>query len=565
MAPTNKVLYELIKSLEVISQKDLDAAYQEATEFQKDLAEILQSKDLISDDNLGKLIADSFGAHFVKLTSVTIPDEILNILPEIVARRQQIIPFQIKGNTLSLAMQDPTDLARIEFIRKKTGYEVEAYYATKNDIAETLNLYKPNVEETFAQIIEDNLNQVKEGKGEQELPVIKIIDIIVNYAHQNKASDVHIEPMEEKTLVRYRIDGVMHDIVDLPQSLSESIVSRIKVLAKLRTDEHFAAQDGKIEYKMSESSTETELDIRVSVVPVTKGEKVVLRLLSQKSRQFSLDDLGLHKEDLVKLEKGYKRPYGMILSTGPTGSGKTTTMYAVMKILNRRDVNMMTIEDPVEYDVQGVNQIQVNLKTNLTFASGLKSIVRQDPDIVLVGEIRDKETAGIAVNAAMTGHLVLSTLHTNDAATAIPRLLDFEVEPYLVASTVNIIIAQRLLRKLCMRCRYSREVDEKTAKDLEVEAVKYLKKNQKDKKIRVYEGKGCDVCHHSGYMGRVGIYELIEMDDDIRQMVIARKTASEIKAEAIKKGMRTMFADGMEKVMAGITTLAEVMRVTKEN
>jgi len=395
------------------------------------------------------------------------------------------------------------------------------------------------------------------SEAKEEL-VVKVVDLIMNYAYQNNASDVHVEPWEKGVLVRYRIDGLLHDVVTLPRELLDGIVTRIKILAKLRTDEHFAAQDGKFQ----EIVNDERVDVRVSILPVVDGEKVVMRLLTEKGKRFSLADLGMSEKDMKKLSKYYKKSYGMILATGPTGSGKTTTMYAILKLLNTEDVNIATIEDPIEYAIERVNQIQVNPKTGLTFASGLRSIVRQDPDVIMVGEIRDDETAGIAVNAAMTGHLVLSTLHTNDAATTLPRFRDMKVEPFLIASSICVIIAQRLVRRICGRCIVSQEFSrgELEAK-LPPEVVKefFFKKG---KVASGWKGKGCAACNHTGYHGRVGIFEILEVNDRIREQIMAGANANQLAAEARKAGMSTMFDDGIRKVLVGQTTIDEVIRAT---
>ena len=353
---------------------------------------------------------------------------------------------------------------------------------------------------------------------------------------------------------------MLQDIVALPKVIEHQIVTRIKVLSGLPTDEHSAALDGKFTFDIPDVE---EVDVRVSIVPATHGERVAMRLLSSNMRQFSLLDLGLSEENIAKVREAYTKPYGMILSTGPTGSGKTTTMYAFMKILNKRNVNIMTIEDPVEYQIRGVSQIQVNPKTNLTFAAGLKSIVRQDPNIILVGEIRDEETAGIAVNASLTGHLVLSTLHTNDAATTVPRLLEMKVEPFLVASSVSMVVAQRLVRRICVNCRVS---EVRTVAQLAGELPKDLLKQYAEKNgksVRVYRGTGCDVCRHTGYQGRVGIFEVMRVSEAIKEAINTKKDASAIKKIAVSEGMMTMVQDGMEKVKLGLITIDELLREVK--
>jgi type IV pilus assembly protein PilB len=421
--------------------------------------------------------------------------------------------------------------------------------------------YSADVQKQVGDLIEafkEKAELAKPGKIEAEDAIVKIVQFILEYGYDNNASDAHIEPHERDSLIRFRIDGLLHDVFHLPKEMHDFIVARVKILSNLRTDEHFAAQDGKLRARFGSE----KVDVRVSIVPIVGGEKIVLRLLSEKGRAFTLERLGLGKKDLAKVERAAAKPYGMILSTGPTGSGKTTTMYALLKILNQRDVNIATIEDPVEYDVDGVNQIQVNVRTNLTFASGLRSIVRQDPDIIMVGEIRDAETAGIAVNAAMTGHLVLSTLHTNDAATSLPRLLDMEVEPFLIASSVNIIVGQRLVRKICKSCIVSQEVVLAKFKGSIPEKV-YAAAFGKKTKVRTFVGKGCNVCHGSGYAGRVGIFEVLEVTDRIRQLITERANAAVITQAAIEEGMTTMLEDGIGKVLEGVTTLEEVMRVVR--
>ncbi|MCX6796620.1 MAG: GspE/PulE family protein, partial [Candidatus Falkowbacteria bacterium] len=351
---------------------------------------------------------------------------------------------------------------------------------------------------------------------------------------------------------------------EIPQNLSEFIIARIKILAKMRTDEHRSAQDGKLSFK----SGENKIDVRVSIVPVTQGENLVLRILSDKNKRFTLDDLGMRESDLQKVNKAIRNPHGMILVTGPTGSGKTTTLYAVLKILNKREVHISTIEDPVEYDIEGISQIQVDLKTNLTFAKGLRAIIRQDPDVIMIGEIRDEETAGIAVNSALTGHLVLSTLHTNDSATALPRLLDMSMEPFLIASTVNVVIGQRLVRKICEKCCSTRPItdEEKRIMKSDPKLLDFIQaQGHKDlDKITFFRGEGCKVCGNTGYHGRIGIFEVLELNDDISSLIIKRAASSEIMALARKNGMTTMLEDGFLKVFKGVTSFSEVFRVTCE-
>jgi len=554
----NQDLFDFLKELKIIPQKKLDEAFEEARATGIALDEILIEKDLISDEDVGKSIADLLDVPFVSLSSVSFPETAKLMLPEEFARRHKIIVFHEDQDAVKVAMNNPKDKNVLAFIKKKIGKEVIPYFATIRDIEKSLSIYKKDLQKTFNSLLEEQMSKLGTGRA-PEAPIIKIVDLLIEYAYANNASDIHIEPEKTRSVVRFRIDGIMHEVLSFSLEIHKQVISRIKVLARLQTDEHLSAQDG----KMQVSLPAEDLDIRVSIVPITHGENCVLRLLSSHYRQFGLSDLGMNKSDFSKVSSAIQKPFGMILSTGPTGSGKTTTMYAILKILNTRDRNIATIEDPVEYDIEGLNQIQVNPKTNLTFAEGLRSILRQDPNVIYVGEIRDDETADIAVNSAMTGHIVLSTLHTNDAATAIPRLIDMKVEPFLVASTINIIIAQRLVRKICLSCKVS--YTERTS-----EVMKHFDKMIAKKifgarqTVTLYKGKGCSVCHNTGFSGRIGIFEILEMTDKIEDLVVKKADALVINKQAILEGMTTMLEDGLWKVKGGITTLEEVLRVTKE-
>lgn len=550
-------LYKTLAELGVIPQDKLQKAFESTKINNKLLGEVLLEKDLISDENLGRVVVSIIKIPFVSLAKTAISDEMLLVVPEIVARKTQIIAFEKTKDGIKLAMANPKDSQIIEFLSKKTGENIIPYYATSRDIETALRLYQKEMQKTF----NDMLKEQVEAAGtsvQKEAPIAKIIDLLIEYAYQNKASDIHIEPSEKDTHVRFRIDGVLHDVLNLPQSLHRQIIARIKVLSKLRTDEHLSAQDG----KMQANLVQEKIDIRVSIVPIVDGEKTVLRLLSSRSRQFALNDLGITEGDIIKIKDAYSKPYGILLATGPTGSGKTTTIYSILKIINVRNKNIATIEDPVEYDIEGINQIQVNPKTNLTFADGLRSILRQDPDIIFVGEIRDKETASIAVNAAMTGHLVLSTLHTNNASTTLPRLIDMSIEPFLLASTVNLIIAQRLVRKICEKCRYSKIVPpSELPKAIPQDLIKKLLGDKNE--IRVYQGKGCPICHNTGYRERIGIFEVLQVTSAIRDLIEAKSSAETIDQKAVAEGMTTMLEDGLTKVKLGITTIDEVVSATK--
>lgn len=545
----DKTLYQLLLSNQFLSEKDLKAAQLLSVRKKIDLQEALLEKDLISDENLGKIIADQMGMPFIALSKVAIPAEVLHIIPSQVALRHQAIIFGKDKEGVKVATANPKNKDFLGMISKKTGQKTVTFYTTPRDIKNTLSLYKKEIQKTFSELL----------NFPADAPVSEMVDNLVEYAYESKSSDIHIEPEEDGSLIRFRIDGILHDILKLPRSLHDQLITRIKVLSKLRTDEHLSAQDGKLQVKLEEE----EVDVRVSIVPIVEGEKVVLRLLTSKYRQFGLTDLGMGAQDLEKVKQGFEKPFGMILSTGPTGSGKTTTIYAILKILNTREKNIATIEDPVEYDIEGINQIQVNPKTNLTFAEGLRSILRQDPDIIYVGEIRDEETADIAINSAMTGHLVLSTLHTNDAATALPRLIDMGVEPFLVASTVNIIIGQRLVRKICDKCRvsYTKSAEE-VSKNFSPGLIK--KYFSRSAEIRMFKGKGCAVCHTTGFMGRVGIFEVLEVSQAVKELITQKADSDVISGKGIKEGMTSMEDDGFRKVQLGITTAEEVLRVTRE-
>ena len=558
MVISDKDLYNLLLQNEILSAEELKKIHDQ-TEVEKiPFYDALIKSDLITDENLGRLIADNLKLPFVVLNKTPIPQNLLQTIPESVARSQQTIVFGKTDDNLKIATSKSRSQEFESLITKKTGRKVEVYFATPHDIKETLNLYKKEIQKTFDELLKQQVDQA--GKSDSEAPISEMVDTLIEYAYENKASDIHIEPEEGKSLVRFRIDGILHDVLTLPINLHDQVITRIKVLSRLRTDEHLSAQDGKLQIKLKEE----ELDVRVSIVPIVEGEKAVLRLLTSRYRQFGLTDLGMDEQDMKKVKAGFTKPFGMVLSTGPTGSGKTTTIYAILKILNTREKNIATIEDPVEYDIGGINQIQVNPKTNLTFAEGLRSILRQDPDIIYVGEIRDGETSDIAINSAMTGHLVLSTLHTNDAATALPRLIDMGIEPFLVASTVNIIIGQRLVRKICEKCKASsiKTFDEMA----KLFAADVVKKHFGDaKEIRVYGGTGCEVCHTTGYSGRIGIFEILELSEEIKKLITQKADSDMIAKKAIEEGMATMMEDGLDKIQLGITTIEEVMRVTKES
>ncbi|OGZ17729.1 MAG: hypothetical protein A2Z78_00250 [Candidatus Nealsonbacteria bacterium RBG_13_36_15] len=560
MKITEQFLKKILVSPSLISEKDFDLIKKKALAEKKSLINAILDQGLIFDEQLGRLIADEIQLPFVNLQKTKIKKDILNIIPEIVARQQETIAFEKSQEGLKVALSDPENIELREFIERKTGEKVLPYYATEKDIKETLKCYKREIKEVFDELINKALEELKKTVKAESLPIIKMVDLILSYGYENRASDIHFEPYQKKTILRYRIDGILYDVLTLPETIHEFLISRIKILADLRTDIHEAAQDGHFSF----SFPDEKADIRVSIVPIEEGEKAVLRLLSERARRFDLEGLGVGNKETEIIGKNIKKSWGMTLVSGPTGCGKTTTLYAILKILNTREVNICTIEDPVEYDIEGVNQIQVNPKTGLNFSKGLKAIIRQDPNIIMVGEIRDEETSKLAINAAMTGHLVLSTFHATDAATTIPRLLEMGAESFLISTTLNLIIAQRLVRKICSKCIESYEISpEKIAQLLGKDLVLKLPRT-KEGKILLFRGRGCSLCYKTGYLGRTGIFEALEIKEPIKKLIIEKATADQIKNKAQELGMRTMIEDGLKKAEKGITTLEEILRATKE-
>ncbi|MBD3330433.1 hypothetical protein GF354_02780 [Candidatus Peregrinibacteria bacterium] len=550
-------LKEFLLSGEFITREKLNELENISATQNIPLTEVLIEYQILKDSQLGQLISDICNWQYADLNKEEIDENILKLIPAAVAKKQKVIAFQENEQGIKVAMESPDNVPIIHLIEKKIGKKVIPYYSTKKQITDQFVHYENDLSEDFVKLIE---TYKKEGESDslENSAVVKMVNLLLKKAFEQNTSDIHFEPMENKSLVRFRIDGVLHDVIEVPKEFHDLIVTRIKILSNLRTDEHQVPQDGKLEF----TNPSGRIDIRVSILPTTKGENIVMRLLADKDRHYTLEDLGLSEKDYAKLKNNTLKPWGMMLVTGPTGSGKTTTLYSILKILNRREVNISTIEDPVEYNISGITQIQVNPKAKLTFASGLRSIVRQDPDIIMVGEIRDEETADIAVNSAMTGHLVLSTLHTNDAPTSLPRLLEMGIDPFLVTSTVNVIIAQRLLRKICMHCIQSKktlksEVENKLPKHL-------IEKIFKDKdEALLYSGKGCKICKDTGYDGRIGVFEILELTEDIRALIISKASSEKIKKEAIKNGMTTMLDDAMEKALNGVTTIEEIIRVVR--
>lgn len=582
-------LKNFILESEIIPADALEAVEKEALATKQKLGELLVQKGLMHEEQLRKTYAYLLGIPFVNLENQYVSREILNIIPEPIARKHNIVAFEMDGRKIKVAMLDPEDLQTIDFIRKKTQSKILPCLTSEKSIQHILTQYQKSLKAEFGDLISENVKfaSIKEGaavkkpgeneedvlkKRAEEMPVIKIVDMLLKHAIIQQASDIHIEPVEKEVIVRYRIDGILHDVMFLPKEVLSAIVARIKVLSNLKLDEHRLPQDGRFKIE----TTDYKFSFRVSVLPIMDGEKVVMRLLNESSKGLTLDQLGFRDKALDALQRTIRRSNGMILVTGPTGSGKTTTLYTIMDILNSNQVNISTVEDPIEYRMPRINQTQVNPKIGLTFAAGLRSLLRQDPDIIMVGEIRDEETMHIAINAAMTGHLVLSTLHTNSAAATIPRLLDMGAEPFLMATTLNITIGQRLVRKVCTNCQFEQMLNKNELAELgkKVDLANLLQIMIREKiipttvksweEIKFYKGKGCSRCSETGFKGRMGIYEVIEVDDDIRGLISQRKDAAAIEEMALSKGVVTMLQDGFIKAVQGSTTIEEVLRVTQE-
>jgi len=549
----------LIKS-KVITEKQFVEIQKLAEDRKIQFTEALVEKNIITNDNLRQLLANHYGVKTVDLSKVNVPAEILSIIPQDIARKQRAVVFSVEKNDIKIALFDVTNRLIRELISIKTGKQVTVYFASKKDIDRIISQYVVDYQKKFSRILTEGCERSLSAET-CDPSIKKVIDELIYTALQKGASDIHIEPRNNELLIRLRIDGILRNFIFIPKYLADRIVSRIKVLCRLRTDEHLSAQDGKMRLVFDDE----ELGLRVSIIPIAEGEKVCMRLLSSKARSYSLEDLGLNDVPLYKVKRSSARSYGMIICTGPTGSGKTTTIYSILKTINVEEKNVTSVEDPIEYRLKGANQVQVNTKTNLTFANGLRSLLRQDPDYIFVGEIRDNETAGIAINAALTGHLVFSTLHTNSAAATIPRLFDMKVEPFLVASTLNLIIAQRLVRKICEHCKQKTTMTlQQLADNFSPEAIKHAyHESDLKKSIEIFKGAGCGACNNSGYSGRVAIYEVLEVDKNIRQLIAEKSNTDTIHDAAIKAGMITMVEDGLIKVAKGMTTLEEILRVTK--
>lgn len=522
----------------------------------------------ISNEDLIAAKAQVIGVPYINLEKNPISPEVLANLPEEVAKRFTAIPIAKDAQVLSVAMVDPLDLQALEFLEKKSGLVIRPYIATADSINRAI---AEQYTQSLSAEVGEALKEVVPGTAVSPIaptasvsgvlgqaPVARIVSTLLEYGIKIRASDIHIEPLENETRIRFRVDGILHEKLILPRRIHDAIISRIKILSNMKIDERRIPQDARFNFKIGQE----EIDLRISTMPTAFGEKVVMRLLKKTGGVPTLAELGLRASALKRLEENILRPHGIILICGPTGSGKTTTLYSILSKLNSTKVNIITLEDPIEYQIQGVNQVQVNTAAGLTFASGLRAFLRQDPNIIMVGEIRDIETTELAIQASLTGHLVFSTLHTNNAAGALPRLLDLKAEPYLVSSTTTCVVGQRVVREICPTCKTARAITDEVFATISksLVSVQQLDRNQ----IKLFVGKGCRECNNTGYLGRIGIYEVLTVSDKISQMILRRDTAQHIEEQAITEGMMSMKQDGFLKVIEGITTIEEVLRVAEE-
>lgn len=599
MSISDLALAELLKQSGTVGDDKLKALQDEAKKINLTLRELVLSKGVIDDAELTKLYASSIGIPFVAITSKAIGKDLLSTIPERVARQYNAVVFKKEEDgTFLLAMEDPDDVQAVDFIKKHIGSKFKLYIATKENILLTLENYREGVDTEIDRVIavqdkDDQLAAANVTVSQEEIaedsPIAQTVNLLLEYGIRSGASDIHIEPREDFVQIRYRIDGVLKEANRLPRNVMNALISRIKILSALKIDERRVPQDGR--FKITVASKRYAL--RVSTLPITDGEKVVMRILDEGNKALTLEQLGYWGKALADVNEAIIQPHGMMLVTGPTGSGKSTSLFSVLSILNRPEVNISTVEDPVEYKIFGANQTQVNPKAGMTFVAGLRALLRQDPNIIMVGEVRDGETANLAVQAALTGHLVFSTLHTNNAATCLPRLLDMGIEPFLIASTVRAVVGQRLVRKLCPDCKETYKPNEEQLKqidhvfklgegkgktqasmhELEQTALKQgigasNKTLGTDGKAivqlwRAHDG-GCDTCNHTGYRGRMGIYEVLSNSTAMQRLIVGNGTSESIQDQAVSEGMVTMQIDGFIKAVRGETSIEEILRVTRE-
>jgi len=558
-------LGELLLKEKFVSEDDLKKARQYQQQHGGNLADILVKLGLITEEQLVIGLAKQVGIPHVKLSNYKLDPEVMETLPEEVIRKEKVIPLAKSGNSLTVATADPLNVLLIDSLRARTGYNIQTIAATPSEIEKVIaDYFSAKAEKSITNLIqqsrgEDNLTVVEEEETvnldsllqeAEQAPIIKMVNMILSRAIRERASDIHIEPFERKLQVRYRIDGILYSVMNLPKKVQNAIISRVKILSEMDIAERRLPQDGRFRVR----AYNRDIDFRVSTIPTRFGEKIALRLLDKAQLTgLTIDKLGLEEDVLKKYQKAIKQPYGMIILTGPTSSGKSTSLHAAIKALNTPDRNIITIEDPVEYEQEGINQVQVNEEIGLTFARALRAFLRQDPDIIMLGEMRDLETADIGIKAALTGHLLFTTLHTNDAAGAVTRLLNMGIEPFLIAGSLIFVGAQRLMRKVCKECAEAYHPSQELLEELEIE------KNSRD--VVFYRAKGCDACNNTGYRGRMAVMEALEVDDDIKDLIIKRASEVEIKKVALEKGMVPLKKNALAKVIKGESTLEELGRI----
>ncbi|BDU50197.1 type II secretion system ATPase GspE [Haliovirga abyssi] len=545
----------------VISGEQLQIALEEHKKSGEKLGEAIVRLGFCTKDQMIETLSTQMGFPFIRLERQVIDPKVIQLISEDMARRYKLIPIFKTNNRLNLAMADPLDYFAIDEIEFQTGFEVVPSIAVEDDVLEAIDKYYSSGREKtklseFKYDKNSTNKKVESGKIDiteegDDSPAVELVNVVLKQAIEDKASDIHIEPEEDELRIRFRIDGILHEVMKTPKNLESSVMTRLKIMSKLDIAEKRIPQDGRIELKYKEK----DIDVRISTLPTVNGEKIVMRILDKSNVMINLENLGFEKENLEKFRKLIRKPHGIILVTGPTGSGKTSTLYGALNEINTLDKNIITLEDPVEYQLKIINQVQVKSDVGLTFASGLRSILRQDPDVIMVGEIRDKETAEIAIESAMTGHLVFSTLHTNSAAGTITRLIDMGVEPFLISSSIIGIVGQRLVRKICNSCKTEHTAEKEEMLELNLDATKEYK---------ISSGEGCNSCKKTGYKGRTAIHELLIPNEKIRKLIIEKESSGAINKEAIKSGMKTMRDDGVTKILKGITTIEEVIRVTQE-
>ncbi|PIS04747.1 MAG: hypothetical protein COT81_04790 [Candidatus Buchananbacteria bacterium CG10_big_fil_rev_8_21_14_0_10_42_9] len=567
---SNEKLKSMLLDSGFVDETSINSAIDQAQRSNEPVTEVLTERGDVPEQYMVELLTPYFGVNTVDLNNVSISQEVLHLIPESYAHAKNVILFEIDTTQkiAKVAMLDPIDFDTIEYLRQLLDAWVEPYLTTPSGLRRAMILYKRKISEDFKQSIQENIKKSITTSAEgnlsklaDQVSIVSIIDNIIGQAAAMGASDIHFEPLANEILIRYRVDGILQEVISLPKQIAPILVARVKILGSLQIDEHSKPQDGRFRQELLDQP----VDIRVSIIPVYYGEKVEMRILRGSTQRFSLEDLGLSGAAMTIIQEEIKKPHGMILVTGPTGHGKTTTLYAFIHILNTPKVNIVTIEDPIEYEVSRINQTQVNPKAGLTFANGLRSLLRQNPDIILVGEIRDEETVDIATHSALTGHLVLSSLHTNDAASTVPRLIDMKAAPFLLSSTLNLIVAQRLVRRICRACVASYKI---TSEEERLVTAQLSINESSERRIQIpqtlYKGQGCDKCNKEGFQGQIGIFELLKVSEEIRRLIAKKAPAAEIKKTAISQGMITLFEDGIAKVAQGVTTMDEVIRVVRE-